>query len=53
MFSPAKYLLALLMPDINAGRKPDIKKLAQKAGVDVEAAREIVQQLTDRLGPDE
>jgi len=42
--------LALLMPDINAGRKPDIEKLAKRAGVDVETAGDIVQQLMDRLG---
>src|SRR4030042_6860315 len=28
--------MALVLPDINAGRKPDIDELAKKAGLDIE-----------------
>lgn len=41
--------LALLVPEINTGRNPDIETLARKAGIDVETARNIVQQLMNRL----
>jgi len=41
--------MAMVLPDINAGREPDIEAHAKKAGVDVETARELVQSLIDRL----
>lgn len=45
--------MGLILPDINAGRTPDIEKLAAKAGVDVETARDLVKNLLkkfDNLG---
>ena len=55
--SPAKkeaidklnHLLKLAMPVINAGRQPDIKALAKKAGVDQELAEDIIRQTIERL----
>ena len=38
-------LLKFVMPDINAGRKPDIEILAKKAGVDFETAKDIIEQI--------
>lgn len=34
--------IALVLPDINAGRKPDIEAAAGKAGVDIQTARDLV-----------
>jgi hypothetical protein len=42
-------LLAMAMPEINAGKAPDVKLLARKAGVDEETAREVLKQVTDKL----
>jgi len=41
--------MAMVLPDINAGREPDIETIAKKAGVDVEMAHELVQSLINRL----
>lgn len=41
--------IAMVLPDINCGRKPDIGSLAKKAGVDIETARDLVQQLLGKL----
>jgi hypothetical protein len=38
-------LLKYVIPDINAGREPDIESLAAKAGMDIETAREIIAQI--------
>jgi hypothetical protein len=37
--------VALVLPDINAGRKPDIEASAKKAGVDIETARDVVKMI--------
>jgi hypothetical protein len=37
--------LGLVMPDINAGREPDIKALAVKAGVDIKTAKDLIKQI--------
>ena len=42
-------LMNMVLPDINAGRKPDIESLAKKAGVDVDTARDLIQSVIDRL----
>jgi hypothetical protein len=41
--------LGLVMPDINAGRVPDIKALAVKAGVDIQTARALIKQIKGKL----
>jgi hypothetical protein len=41
--------LGLVMPEINAGREPDIKKLAVKAGVDIQAARDLIKQIMGKF----
>lgn len=41
-------LLKLALPDINAGRKPNIEELARKAGVDIETAKDIIKQIMDK-----
>lgn len=41
--------LKMATADHNAGREPDIEALAQKAGVDVESARGILEQVEKRL----
>ena len=38
-------LLKLLLPEINAGREPDIEAMAREAGVDVKMAREMMHQI--------
>jgi hypothetical protein len=38
-------LLKFVMPDINAGRKPDIEVLAKKAGVDVDTAKDLIEHI--------
>jgi len=42
-------LLAMAIPEINAGRAPDIKLLASKTGVDEETARALLEQVTNKL----
>jgi len=42
-------LLSLAIPDINAGRKPNIEALARKTGVDIESARDIIEHISERL----
>jgi hypothetical protein len=42
-------LLKLLLPDINAGREPDIESLAAKAGVDIETARDLIAQMRGKF----
>jgi hypothetical protein len=42
-------LLKLALPDINARREPDIEALAEKTGVDVETAREIVSKAMNKI----
>jgi hypothetical protein len=42
-------LLKLVLPDINAGREPDIKALAVKAGVDIKTARKLITNVTEKL----
>lgn len=43
-------MLAVIIPDINAGKKPDVKKLAQQYNVDEESARELIDQLWEKYG---
>jgi hypothetical protein len=42
-------LLEMALPEINAGKAPNIKLLAKKAGVDEEMARAILKQVIDKL----
>lgn len=42
--------MSLILPDINAGRTPDIEKLAAKAGVDLETARNFYKTVSDKFG---
>ncbi|MEX0883862.1 MAG: hypothetical protein WDZ72_10355 [Cyclobacteriaceae bacterium] len=42
-------LMALALPDINAGKKPDIDGLAKKVGVDIDTAKEILEQVMGKL----
>jgi hypothetical protein len=41
--------MRLVLPDINAGRKPDIKALAGKAGVDTKTARDLIKQIMGKF----
>ena len=41
--------MQLVLPDINAGRKPDIESLAKKAGVDIETAREMIRHVLEKF----
>ncbi|MCK4921550.1 MAG: hypothetical protein KAS71_10925 [Bacteroidales bacterium] len=47
--SKLNALMALVMPEINAGGKPDVEALAQKVGMDIETARELVQHLLEKF----
>ena len=42
-------LMAMALPDINAGRKPDIRSLARKAGIDEETASDLLNQIMDKI----
>jgi len=44
------YLMKLLLPDINAGREPDLKALAAQAGVDSETAKNIYATVMKKFG---
>ncbi|HBB92694.1 MAG TPA: hypothetical protein DC042_13515 [Bacteroidales bacterium] len=44
------YFMSLILPDFNAGRVPDIEKLAAKAGIDVETARNVYKAVSDKFG---
>jgi hypothetical protein len=41
--------IKLVLPDINAGRQPDIEAMAKKAGVDVETARDVIKHFMAKL----
>jgi hypothetical protein len=41
--------MAMILPDINAGRKPDIETYAKKAGVNIETARDLVKNVLGKL----
>ncbi|NQU81367.1 MAG: hypothetical protein HQ543_07590 [Bacteroidetes bacterium] len=38
----------LVLPDINAGREPDIEKYAGKAGIDIDTARDLIRTIRDK-----
>lgn len=40
--------LSLALPEINAGRQPDFKSLARKAGIDEETANSVLKQITGK-----
>ncbi len=42
-------LLALALPDINAGIKPDAEALAKKLGLDPEVAKELLEKVLNRM----
>jgi hypothetical protein len=42
-------LIKLVLPDINAGREPDIETMAKKAGLDVETARDVLKHVMGKL----
>lgn len=44
------HFLSLLMDSINNNKKPDIKKMAEQAGIDFETASEIAGQVMNRFG---
>ena len=41
--------LGLVIPDINAGREPDIEALAVKAGVDIQTARDLIKSIKEKV----
>jgi hypothetical protein len=43
-------LLKLAMPDINSGLEPDIEALAEKAGVDLQTASDLIKQIIGKYG---
>ncbi|MEA1876106.1 MAG: hypothetical protein U9N86_04530 [Bacteroidota bacterium] len=43
------YFMSLVLPDINAGKTPDIEAQAAIAGIDIELARQIVDDVMGRL----
>ena len=50
MLDNLNYFMSLILPDINAGRVPDIEKNAAKAGIDVETARSFYKAVSDKFG---
>ncbi|HUX56430.1 MAG TPA: hypothetical protein VMV77_05620 [Bacteroidales bacterium] len=42
-------LFRLVLPDINAGREPDIEALAVKAGVDIKTARDLIKHIMGKF----
>lgn len=50
MLDNLNYFMSLILPDINAGRVPDIEKNAAKAGIDVETARSFYKTVSDKFG---
>lgn len=43
------YMMELALPEINAGKQPDIDALAREADLDVETAREIMKTVMDKF----
>ncbi len=41
--------MAMILPDINSGREPDIETYAKKAGVNIETARDLVKNVLGKL----
>jgi hypothetical protein len=44
------HFLSLLMETINSNKKPDIKMMAEQAGIDYETASELTEQVMERFG---
>ena len=44
--------MALVLPDINAGRMPDIEAAAEETGVHIETARDMVEMVMEKTGRD-
>ncbi len=44
------YFMGLILPDINAGRTPDIEKFAALAGLDIKTARDLMKTLSGKFG---
>jgi len=44
------HFLSLLMETINSNKKPDIKMMAEQAGIDYETASELTEQIMERFG---
>ena len=44
------HFLSLILPDFNAGRMNNLEKYAKEAGVDIETARDLVEQLRKKYG---
>ena len=42
--------MGLVLPDINAGRQPDIEIMAHAAGIDVQTARDLMKNITNKFG---
>jgi len=42
-------LMELILPDINAGRVPDIEAVARQAGVDLETAKDLIRQIMKKF----
>lgn len=42
--------MGMILPDMNAGRTPDIEKMAARAGLDVETARDFYNSVADKFG---
>lgn len=43
-------MLQLILPDMNAGRAPNIEAAAKKTGVDPEVAKQVIGQIMDKYG---
>jgi hypothetical protein len=50
MMANINAFMSLILPDINAGRVPDIEKNAAKAGIDIETARNFYKAVSDKFG---
>ena len=50
MMANINAFMSLILPDINAGRVPDIEKNAAKAGIDIETARNFYKAVSNKFG---
>ncbi|MEX0780599.1 MAG: hypothetical protein WD491_01090 [Balneolales bacterium] len=42
-------LIGMIIPDINFGKEPDVKKLAESSGIDVQTIEDLIQRIKEMV----
>lgn len=50
--APINEFLSLMMDQVNANKKPDLKKLSEKSGIDMQTANDLYKMILEKVGKD-